>query len=147
MNDDLKELLNSLIARNVEFVVIGAHALSVYIRPRMTEDLDLFVGRSQENANRLAEALSDFGLTIGNEGACKFAEGERQMIRIGVPPNMVDILNFAGETPFEEVWKRKTRGELDGISLWFPSKEDLIEMKKAAGRPQDLVDVANLERT
>jgi hypothetical protein len=145
MNDDLRELLALLIEHQVEFVVIGAHALAAYTRPRMTEDLDLLVGRSEENVKRLAAALAAFGVPIGEEGMRRFASQDRQMIRIGAPPNMVDILNFAGNQPFEVVWASRVAGELDGIPISVPSREHLIDMKRAAGRPQDLVDIANLE--
>ena len=57
------------------------------------------VGQELENTKRLRDALSAFGAPIGDEGAKKLSELDGQMIRIGLPPNMVDILNFAeGET-------------------------------------------------
>lgn len=146
MNDDLRELLESLMSHKVEFLVIGAHAVSFYVRPRMTEDIDLWVGRDIENANRLAEALAEFGAPIGKAGAETFANLDRQMIRLGVPPNMADILNFAGSTSFADCWSRRVEGSMGDLVVHFPSKLDLIEMKRSAGRPQDLVDADKLER-
>jgi predicted nucleotidyltransferase len=144
MNEDLRELLASLKSHRVEFLVIGAHAVAFYGRPRMTEDLDLFVGASRENAERLRKALEEFGAPIGLEGAERFASANRQMVRLGTPPNMVDILNFAGSRSFDEVYARRLEGELEGITLHFPAKEDLIEMKRAAGRRRDLADIESL---
>jgi predicted nucleotidyltransferase len=146
MNEDLKELLASLKSHRVEFLVIGAHAVAFYDRPRNTEDVDLFIGRHVENALRLEAALKEFGAPIGPEGARRFSSDSRQMVRLGAPPNMVDLLNFAGERPFEEVYARRVIGELEGVELAFPSKEDLIEMKRTAGRARDLADIESLQR-
>jgi len=144
MNDDLRELLASLKSHGVEFLVIGAHALGVHGRARMTEDLDLWAGRSRENAERLRAALSDWGIQIGEQGTIAFADQDRQMIRIGVPPNMVDILNFAGSVPFEEAYRRRIEAIVDGEPLPVVSREDLIDAKRIAGRPQDIADLKRL---
>ena len=144
MNDDLRELLDLLKSHGVDFLVIGAHAVSFYDRPRMTEDIDLWIGRDIENANRLKEALEEFGAPIGDKGARKFAGPDNQLIRLGTPPNMVDLLNFAGTRPFADVYSRRQTGEILGTPALFPDIDDLIEMKQAAGRPQDLADIARL---
>jgi len=144
--DDLRELLELLRSHNVEFIVVGAHALSFHGHPRATKDIDLWVRRELANAKRLAVALREFGAAIGPEGAEDFTTPEWKMIRLGVPPHMVDILNFAGGLSFEEVWEGKLEGELLGVSVHFPSRTALIEMKRAAGRPQDLLDIEKLEQ-
>lgn len=144
--DDLQELLELLARNNVEFLVIGAHALAHHGHPRATKDIDLWVSKDTENAERLATALEEFGAAIGPEGIRTFTGDDWRMIRLGIPPHMVDILNFAGGQVFEEVWEGRVQGELLGVRVHFPSRTALIEMKRAAGRPQDLVDVAKLER-
>lgn len=144
MNEDLSELLALLKSHEIKFIVIGAHALAFHGRPRLTEDVDLWIERTGENVRRLALALEEFGAGIGDDGAHRFASLDRQIIRIGAPPNMVDILNFAGNEPFAEVWNRRVAGELNGVDVFFPSREDLTRMKRAAGRPQDLADIDRL---
>jgi hypothetical protein len=52
------------------------------------------VKRDLENAKRLASALRDFGVEIGQKGVERFADEGRQMLRLGFPPQMVDILNL-----------------------------------------------------
>jgi hypothetical protein len=142
--DDLRELLELLKSHNVEFLIIGAHAVAHHGYPRATKDIDVWVRRDLENAKRLASALDEFGATIGEEGARAFAGDARKMIRLGVPPHLVDILNFTGDAEFEEVWQGKVAGSLVGVAVHFPSRSALIEMKRAAGRPQDLVDIDRL---
>lgn len=145
--DDLRELLELLARHNVEFLVIGAHALAHHGYPRATKDIDLWVHNDAENAQRMATALEEFGAAIGPEGIKRFNGEAWRMIRLGVPPHMVDLLNFAAGQAFEEVWSGRVHGELLGVSVHFPSRIALIEMKRATGRAQDLLDVAKLEET
>lgn len=143
--DDLKDLLSLLSSYNVEFLIIGAHAVAFHGYPRATKDVDVWVRREAENARRLAAALREFGAAIGDAGATKFATSPKTMVRIGVPPHMVDILNFGGsDQNFEEVWEGRVQGELLGVSVCFPSKVALIEMKRSVGRPQDLLDIKKI---
>ncbi len=146
MNDDSKELLASLTSSETRFLLIGAHAVALHARPRGTDNISLWLGRDRPTADRLADVLARFGAPIGEAGATAFAEKERQMIRIGRPPNMVDLLNFAGDTGFDEVWERRVAGTLDGLPVFYPSIDDLISMKRTAGRPQDLADIDRLQR-
>lgn len=85
MNDDLRELLSLLNSQSVEYLVIGAHAVAFYGRPRMTEDIDLFLGATTENARRLKDVLDAFGSPIGSDGAERFATLARQLVRLGSP--------------------------------------------------------------
>ncbi len=142
--EDLRELLDLLTSHDVRYLIIGAHALALHGFPRATKDLDIWVHGEPENARKLAAALKEFGAAIGDKGAEEFARPERKMIRLGVPPSMIDILNFAGDTDFQEVWEGSLEGNLFGAIVHYPTKTALIEMKRAAGRPQDLADIEKL---
>jgi hypothetical protein len=142
--DDLRELLNLLASHKVEFLIIGAHAVAHHGYPRATKDIDIWVRRDLDNARRLSEALAEFGAPIGEAGVSRFEGSDRSMIRLGVPPHMVDILNFAGDADFAEVWEGCVLGELLGVSVHFPSRSALIAMKEAAGRDQDKLDIKKL---
>jgi len=144
--EDLIELLSLLNFHDVRYLVIGAHALGLHGHIRATKDIDLWVERTRSNAEKLAEALREFGADIGIAGVDRFASEGNQMIRLGVPPNMVDILNFAGESTFVEVWGEREEGKLWGVPIMYPSRTNLIHMKRAAGRPQDLVDIERLDQ-
>jgi predicted nucleotidyltransferase len=144
MNADLSEFLSLLKSHEVEFMVIGARALAFHGRPRMTEDIDLWVRRNDENAKRLGAAMFELGLSIGPAGITRFTNEDRQMIRFGAPPAMIDLLNFCADLQFEPVFERPVYGDLEGHQVRFPSKEDFIAMKRSAGRPQDLADLDRL---
>jgi len=142
--DDLRELFELLTSHGVEFLIVGAHAVAHHGHVRATKGVDVWVRRDLTNAMRLAKALEEFGAAIGEEGAQRLVTRDRQMIRLGVPPHMIDILNFAGGQSFDEVWEGRVEGSLLGAKVHYPSKVALIEMKRAAGRPQDLADIAAL---
>lgn len=144
--EDLIELLGLLRSHEVRFLIIGAHALGLHGHVRATKDLDLWVDRERANARRLGEALKEFGADIGPSGVGQFTSDSNQMIRLGNPPNMVDILNFADGAVFDEVWEGRFEGELWGVGVHYPSKTALIAMKKASARPQDLVDIERLSQ-
>lgn len=138
MNEDLKEFLRLLNQLEVEYVVIGAHALAFHGLPRFTEDLDLWLARTKENAERLAKVLEEFGMPFPPGGKEAWL-GERRMIRLGNPPNRIDLLNFGAEIPFEEIWSRKLQADFDGVPVPVISRSDFVRSKKDAGRPKDCV--------
>jgi predicted nucleotidyltransferase len=47
---------------------------------------------------------------------------------------------------FEEVWKNRVEDEIQGVKVYFASLDDLIKMKKAAGRPKDVEDLKVLRK-
>jgi hypothetical protein len=58
---DWKEFLDALRSENATFLLIGGHALAFHVEARLTEDLDVFVEPSTENAERVVRALTRFG--------------------------------------------------------------------------------------
>jgi hypothetical protein len=68
LNDDFVDLLRALAAAQVEFLIVGAHALAAHGIPRATGDLDVLVEPTPENARRVIEALGAFGAPIAAHG-------------------------------------------------------------------------------
>lgn len=98
---------------------------------------------SQENARRVFQALRAFGAPLTGLTEKDF-EQEGGWYQIGTPPVRVDILMAIDGVKFEDAWPRRTESSIEDVSAIFISKEDLIASKKAAGRPQDIIDVQNL---
>lgn len=150
MNEDLSEFLRLLNSNRVEHIIVGSHVLAFYARPRFTEDIDIWVRRSLVNATALARALREFGFEITDEQAMRLSAG-RTMVRLGAPPNRIDLLSFLGspeeEMDFDEVLARAPTAQLLGVEVMILSKEDFITAKRAAGRPQDLRDIAEIEES
>ena len=144
MQSDWKELIASLKSHGVEFLVVGAHALAFYARPRFTEDLDLFIRRSDENADRLTDALHDFGIPVNRSAVQRLIESEREMIVLGNAPVAVDLLNFLDGVDFDQAWSRRVEGNVLGVEVFLLSLQDYVATKKASARPKDIADLAIL---
>ena len=61
LSSDWRAFIESLNSSEVEYALVGGHAVAYHGRPRFTDDLDFVVRRSPENAGRLLAALNDFG--------------------------------------------------------------------------------------
>ena len=57
-----------------------------------------------------------------------------------------DIHPFVKGVSFDEVWKNRVKAKFGDTFVWFASLDDLIKMKKAAGRPKDLEDLKYLQK-
>jgi hypothetical protein len=83
--------------------------------------------------------LLEFGAPLSGLTSKDFAE-EGFFFQMGVPPVRVDILMGIPGIQFEECWNRRMEVNFDELKVIFISKQDLIASKRAAGRPQDLID-------
>jgi hypothetical protein len=141
---DFKELLSVLNAHRVEYLVVGGYAVSLHAQPRATKELDILVGPSAENGRAVFSALAQFGAPLEGLSAKDFSE-PGSFFRMGTPPVMVDILSTIGGVEFEPAWARRVEHTVEpGLTVPFISREDLVAAKLAAGRPQDMADVAAL---
>ena len=144
LNSDWKEFLELLNARGVEYLVVGAHSVAFHGRPRYTGDLDVLVRPSKRNAKTLVELLRDFGFAGSKFTAVDFAEND-QVIQLGRAPYRIDLLTSLTGVNNDDAFVGKIAAEIDGIRVFFLSKEHLIQNKRAVARPQDLADLAELE--
>ncbi len=147
LNDDFRDLLVLFADGGVEFVVVGAYALSFHGAPRASGDIDLFVRAELTNADRVFGALARFGAPLASVGvtSADFAR-PGSVYQIGLPPRRIDILTQISGVTFDEAWSSRTSGEVDGRTISFIGREALLKNKEAAGRPKDLADAARLRR-
>jgi hypothetical protein len=83
LNPDFRDMLSALSAERVDFLLIGAFALSVYGVPRATGDMDLWIRPSPENAARTHRALARFGAPVHDLTVADLAS-ENLVFQIGV---------------------------------------------------------------
>jgi hypothetical protein len=145
LSKDLREFVELLNSNRVEYLVVGAFAVAWYGYPRFTADLDILIRPDPENSDRMIESLRQFGfgaLGIGMEDLT--APG--QVIQLGVKPNRIDILTSVSGVTFDEAWKDRETGTLDGIPATFIGKSALIRNKESTGRAKDIGDVEELRK-
>jgi hypothetical protein len=154
---DLSLLLETLSRHGVDYLVIGGVAVQVHGHRRTTMDLDLAPDPTPENLRRLAAALDELDALpvdpalAGSE--VPVTDSERLSVAPIVPPlttrhGQVHILKEPkGARAFAQMRESALVVEVDGVAVPIVSLDDLIRMKKAAGRPQDLDDIAALTLT
>jgi Nucleotidyl transferase AbiEii toxin, Type IV TA system len=148
----LSRLLRRLVQAGVDFVIVGGVAVVVQSSPRFTRDLDICYATERANLDRLGAALTELGARLrGVEEDLPFVPDAQtlrraQMLTLTTPDGDLDLLaNPAGSPGYAALRRNASRVELDGITVLIASVDDLIAMKRAAGRPQDLVDLESLE--
>ena len=139
MNSDWIELLESLVAHSVEFLVVGAWTMAYHGQPRYTGDLDLFFRPSAENAAALLEALRAFGAPTGHLRLDELAT-RGFTVTFGLPPSRIDLLNWLSGLDYDDAASDAPEGELGGVPVRFLSKRAFLKNKTAAARPKDLLD-------
>lgn len=143
--DTFKELLESLNNHNVKYLLIGGYAVGMHGYSRATEDINFFVARDEDNANRIVEALTEFGLG-GPSLKTEIFTSENSLVIMGVAPLAVDILNYLKDIDFDTAYERRKIVTCEGVKVNLISYDDLIKNKIAVGRHKDLSDVEYLNR-
>jgi hypothetical protein len=143
---DFRDLLRAFSAHQVRYLVVGAYAVAAHGHPRATKDLDVWVEPSAENAARVLAALREFGAPLqGLTVEDLMTPGVTY--QIGLPPLRIDVLTALDGVPeFAVAWRHRRPAVLDGFRVATLGRRELLENKRAAARPQDLADVAALER-
>lgn len=144
-NRDQIEFMACLNHHEVRALIVGAHALAFHTKPRYTEDFDVLVEPSAENARRVLAAIEEFGF-----GALRITEADLsrpgQIVQLGFPPNRIDIITSISAVSFNEAWAGRVRGVVGDEEVFFIGKPELIRNKQAVGRPKDLMDLDLLRR-
>lgn len=155
----LEPLLETLIEHEVAFVVVGGYAVAAHGYVRATKDVDICPDPNPDNLRRLAQALVDLeaemiglgefagefdlkpdfeGLQAGGNWTLSTKHG-----RLDVMQHIEGLGNDGGG--WQELASHAATRNFLGHQCLFCSYEDLIKMKRAAGRPQDVIDVNSLK--
>lgn len=144
MYQDFKELLLAFNAHDVEYLIVGAHALAAHGHVRATKDLVLWVRPEQSNAQKVFLALSDVGVPLSELTADDLSRKET-IFQIGIPPLRIDVITHIDGVEFADAWPDRLETLFAGVPAFVISRQHLITNKRTAARLQDLVDVQELE--
>jgi hypothetical protein len=136
--------LAAFAANAVEYLVVGGYAVGFHGSPRFTKDLDLWIGSTASNLARVKRALVEFGAP---EAVLSQLDGAavEDVLWMGAPPVRIDILKGVPGGDFHAAYAARVTADWDGVLVSVVSHDDLIRLKRASGRPQDLVDADALE--
>ncbi len=147
-----EELLRHLVGGGVDFVVIGGIARVLLAAARVTKDLDIAYSRDEENLKALGAVLEEIGATLrGVEEDLPFVPDATTLDRVQVLTlstkfGWLDILAFPSGAPaYDALRENAETVELGDFVVQVASIDDMIAMKRASGRIQDLADIEELE--
>src|SRR3984957_19787399 len=145
-------LIGALVRAEVDFVVIGGVAVVVQASPRFTRDLDITYATDTANLERLGALFVSLNARLrGIDDEVPFTPDARtlrhaEMLTLTTRDGDLDLLaDPPGSPSYPALRRHADIVDLDGDSVRVASLEDLIEMKRAVGRPQDEMDIASLE--
>ena len=140
---DFKEFLKLLNENNIEYLLIGGYAVNYYGYVRPTGDMDIFVGRNQQTAEKLVKVLKEFGFNLPELNIDLFLK-EKSIVRMGIPPMRLEISTYIDGVEFSEGFVGREVIKIDDLNVNLISLEHLKMTKKASGRYKDLNDLENL---
>lgn len=142
LHKDFKEFLQLLIDNEVQFLVIGGYAVAWFGRPRNTDDIDIWIDSSQENAEKMVASLKEFGFDTPDLNASLFTR-DHGIVRLGTPPWKIKIFVKIPGVEFAECHARHTIWPVGEMEVPMISLPDLKINKLASGRPKDFADLAH----
>lgn len=135
---DLIRLFN---AHRVKYLLIGATACAVHGHSRATADIDILIEATSRNAERAREALKEFGYDVEDLVIKDMLEKKILFRQYWLD---TDIHPFAEGILFDKAWEDRVKAPFEGEPANYVSLNDLITMKRAAGRPKDKEDLRYL---
>jgi hypothetical protein len=149
---DVGELLRRLVAQGVDFVVVGGIAAIAHGSPRLTRDLDIAYAADQANLEALGAVLMGLDASLfGVTEEVPFVPDDRtlanvQLVTLTTLAGRLDVMTRPDGAPAYDVLRRRAvRQRIAGVTVLVASIDDLISMKRAAGRNKDLGDIDELE--
>lgn len=143
LNPDFRNFIKSLNDNGVRYLVVGGYAVALHGHPQYTKDVDVWIQLDEENANRMVQALADFGFGSLELGTEDFLVPE-QIVQLGYAPTRIDILTTLPGVEFETCYASRVEVGLAELTVNFIDLESLKQNKRASGRYQDLADLENL---
>jgi predicted nucleotidyltransferase len=154
-----ERVLRLLNEHEIRYVIVGGIAVILHGSPRLTADLDIIIDLEPVKAGQTIEVLQHAGFMaeipvdirqFADEDVRRSWIAEKNMKALSLhdhemPPTVIDIL---AESPiaFDDLYQRSKLIALDEITLRVASIPDLITLKRLSGRPEDLSDIAELEK-
>ena len=144
LHEDFRDLLAAFADAKVRYLLVGGYAVAFHSRPRFTKDIDVWIDPDPGNVESTVAALAAFGAPEVVLRALRGARVE-DIVYLGRPPVRVDIFKSLPGVTFPACYARRVVGEWEGVPVSVIGVADLIDAKRASGRPQDRLDIEALE--
>jgi len=150
---DPRRIFETFERHGVDYIVIGGIAAIAHGSTRNTRDVDFVASTDRPNLERLAAALRDLDARLSDTDAHLLGIdvhdpetlGSGATFTMETDAGGLDFFNdVPGAAPYDQLRDRALVIDLDGVTIRVAGRDDLIRMKQASGRPQDLDDIAAL---
>jgi len=145
LSRDSREFIECLNSNEVDYLVVGALAVSWHGFPRYSADIDFLIRPSQLNAERVLRAIAQFGFGSLDISPADLTVPGR-VVQLGYEPNRIDILTAVTGVTFDDAWDDRSPGHLDGLPVNFIGRTSLLRNKDATGRAKDRIDAMELRK-
>ena len=144
--DQYKKHIEALNKHNVEYMIVGAFSVKFHGFVRATMVMDIWVGKSEKNLERLYDSFISLGF---DKSMCKKAIKhfrDHHMIKIPLEETKIDILDsFMMKGDFDSSYQSRVTCTISGVKTHIIGMDDLINCKKKSNRMKDLLDAKNLQ--
>lgn len=154
-----QKILEELSKAQIKYLIVGGFAVNFHQVQRATVDLDLIIHLEEANVLKFTSMMKNLGYIpkvpvmpedFANPAIRKVWIEEKNMkvFSYTLPNNPFETIDVFVEEPmpFEEMWQRRFEVNAFNCTLFVVGLEDLITMKKAAGRDKDEFDIKQLEK-
>jgi hypothetical protein len=133
-------ILRKFLLHDVDFVLIGGHAVVFYGVRRTTADIDILVRPTLENGEKILKAFKSLKLETEEIQAIDFTSD--QVFTFGMEPDAVDILTFSKGVSLDEVFENAITAKIDDLVISIIDIRDLLKNKEQIRRSteKNLVD-------
>jgi hypothetical protein len=146
------ELLKRLAAANVDFILVGGVAATAHGSPRTTQDVDIVYRRGKDNLQALVTAIAPLNPTLRGAPAGLPFRFDTSTLAAGLNFTLSTNLGWldlfgeiTGSGTYENLLPHSGLIEAFGVSCRILNLDELIRVKRAAGRPKDFESIAELE--
>ena len=148
LHDDLFEVWKALHQCDVKFILIGGFAVNLNGYSRFTSDVDLWIKAEKQNRIQLNESLKQIGIIVpdGFENSELVPGWSSIILPTGIELDLMSSLKGLHANQFDECYHLAPEVLIEKIPVRFLHVNHLLQTKKATGRPQDLIDVEELEK-
>jgi hypothetical protein len=144
LSTDLREFIECLNSNKVDYLVVGALAVSWHGFPRYSADIDFLIRPSHANAERVLRRF------LNSDSAASISASDLtltgKVIQLGYEPNRIDLMTSVTGVSFDDAWDDRAAGDLDGVPVNFIGRSSLLRNKDATGRAKDRIDAEELRK-
>src|ERR1700692_1532434 len=145
LSRDLREFIECLNSNEVEYLIVGALAVSWRGFPRYSADINFLIRPATPTRSAYrGRFLNSESESLGIPASDLTLTGK--VIQLGYEPNRIDLMTSITGVSFDEAWEDRAPGDLDRLTVNFIGRASLLRNKDATGRSKDRIDAEELRK-